>query len=251
MNYKLIHDSIIQNAQNRVKLEGYTEVHHIIPKSFGGHKTDPANLVILTGREHFVIHQLLAKMHPETGMIHAAYKMACSFRKTKKVKITSHVYETLRHTHSEKASKNKPAHRKASEKLKGRKQTPEHILARTQSRKNNGKSWISEETAEKMSKALTGKKQKTVRKGEDRTEKQKLASIKSAETRRGRKMLPEQVAKSAASRRGKKRNVVLSEARREQLRIEKSKLLECPHCSKVGALMIMKRWHFDNCKLKT
>lgn len=250
MNYKLIHDSIIQNAQKRVKPEGYTEVHHIIPKSFGGHKTDPANLVILTGREHFVIHQLLAKMHPQSGMIHAAYKMACSFRKTKKVKITSHVYETLRKAHAININ-NPETNLKKSKALKGRKQTPEHIFARTQSRKNNGKSWISEETAEKMSKALTGKKQKTVRKGEDRTEKQKLASIKSAETRRGRKMLPEQVAKSAASRRGKKRNVVLSEARREQLRIEKSKLLECPHCSKVGALMIMKRWHFDNCKLKT
>ena len=28
------------------------------------------------------------------------------------------------------------------------------------------------------------------------------------------------------------------------------KKVECPHCSKIGADNVMKRWHFDNCKLK-
>ena len=27
-------------------------------------------------------------------------------------------------------------------------------------------------------------------------------------------------------------------------------LVSCPHCMKVGKVIIMKRWHFDNCKLK-
>lgn len=26
--------------------------------------------------------------------------------------------------------------------------------------------------------------------------------------------------------------------------------IKCPHCSKTGQLVAMKRWHFDNCKLK-
>jgi hypothetical protein len=25
---------------------------------------------------------------------------------------------------------------------------------------------------------------------------------------------------------------------------------ECPHCSKIGGIAVMTRWHFDNCKYK-
>lgn len=39
----------------------YTEKHHIIPKSLGG-SNDSDNLVVLTGREHYVAHRLLCKM---------------------------------------------------------------------------------------------------------------------------------------------------------------------------------------------
>jgi len=54
MDYKKIHDNIIDMARNR-KLEGYTEKHHIIPKCMNG-TNDPNNLVKLTAREHFLIH---------------------------------------------------------------------------------------------------------------------------------------------------------------------------------------------------
>lgn len=27
--------------------------------------------------------------------------------------------------------------------------------------------------------------------------------------------------------------------------------IECPHCSKTGSITTMKRWHYDNCKLRT
>lgn len=55
--YKLWHDKIIAKAKNRT-LEGYKEVHHIIPKSCGG-SNDKSNLVALTAREHYIIHMLL------------------------------------------------------------------------------------------------------------------------------------------------------------------------------------------------
>lgn len=62
MNYHNTYNSIIEN---RVKnpVNGYTECHHILPKSLGGtdHKT---NLVHLTAREHFICHLLLTKMYP-------------------------------------------------------------------------------------------------------------------------------------------------------------------------------------------
>ena len=66
MNYKNIYSSLIEKAKQRVSLEGYFEKHHIIPKSLGGHKTDPSNLVALTAREHFIAHMLLAKTHGGT-----------------------------------------------------------------------------------------------------------------------------------------------------------------------------------------
>ena len=55
--YKLWHDKIIAKAKNRT-LEGYKEVHHIIPKSCGG-SNDKDNLIALTAREHYIIHMLL------------------------------------------------------------------------------------------------------------------------------------------------------------------------------------------------
>jgi len=54
MDYKKIHDNIIDRAKNRV-LEGYVETHHIIPKCMNG-TNEPNNLVKLTAREHFLIH---------------------------------------------------------------------------------------------------------------------------------------------------------------------------------------------------
>ena len=53
--------SIIKRAQARTGIVGYSEKHHIIPKSLGGsNKKD--NLVKLTAREHFICHLLLPKM---------------------------------------------------------------------------------------------------------------------------------------------------------------------------------------------
>jgi hypothetical protein len=54
--------------------EGYTEVHHIIPKAFGG-SNDKDNLVRFSAREHFICHWLLTKM--TTGS--DRNKMLCAF----------------------------------------------------------------------------------------------------------------------------------------------------------------------------
>ena len=52
--------SIVNSAMLRDNM-GYTERHHIIPKSLGG-PDDLSNLIRLTAREHFICHQLLTKM---------------------------------------------------------------------------------------------------------------------------------------------------------------------------------------------
>lgn len=40
---------------------GYTEKHHVIPKAFGG-SNEKSNIVVLTGREHYICHRLLVRM---------------------------------------------------------------------------------------------------------------------------------------------------------------------------------------------
>lgn len=52
--------SIIENRLNNPLL-GYTENHHIYPKSLGG-SDDKSNKVQLSAREHWVCHQLLTRM---------------------------------------------------------------------------------------------------------------------------------------------------------------------------------------------
>ena len=58
--YAIWYDKIISNAISRT-VHGYTEKHHIIPKSLGG-TNDKSNIVRLTAREHYICHLLLTKM---------------------------------------------------------------------------------------------------------------------------------------------------------------------------------------------
>lgn len=59
--YTKWYNSIISNAQARTSIAGYTEKHHIIPKSLGG-TNNKNNLVTLTAKEHFICHRILTKM---------------------------------------------------------------------------------------------------------------------------------------------------------------------------------------------
>lgn len=72
--YTTVYYDIINNAKSRI-VEGYTEKHHIIPKSLGGDNSSN-NLVSLTAREHFICHWLLTKMtsKPNAKLLHA-YRM--------------------------------------------------------------------------------------------------------------------------------------------------------------------------------
>jgi len=78
MNYKKIHDFIIDRAKNRT-ISGYTENHHIIPKCLGGNNKKE-NLVRLTAKEHWVIHQILCVIYPKNYSLLKA--LECMMRKS-------------------------------------------------------------------------------------------------------------------------------------------------------------------------
>ena len=66
MNWQKIHNQIIERAlrENRKKGNGmYYERHHIIPRCLGGTNNNE-NLVLLTAREHFIIHMILIELYP-------------------------------------------------------------------------------------------------------------------------------------------------------------------------------------------
>ena len=75
MNYARTYYRIIEHRLNN-PYPGYTEKHHIIPRSLGG-SDSVDNLVKLTAREHFLCHWLLVKMYKENKTSY--YKMLKAF----------------------------------------------------------------------------------------------------------------------------------------------------------------------------
>lgn len=70
------HYAHLVNRANHRELDGYVEVHHIIPRCMGGDDSGE-NLVSLTAKEHYVAHQLLVKIHPShQGLIFATHAMS-------------------------------------------------------------------------------------------------------------------------------------------------------------------------------
>jgi hypothetical protein len=81
MFYKNLHDNILTKIklENRIKSKDiYYENHHIIPKHMGGNN-EPDNLILLTFREHIIIHFLLWKIHNRIGD-----KLMCLMRSNQK-----------------------------------------------------------------------------------------------------------------------------------------------------------------------
>lgn len=78
MNYQRIYDEIINNAKrrgsDRRKLNYYTERHHIIPKCLGG-SNNKENIVLLTGREHYLCHKILFKLNISNHKLGCAWVM--------------------------------------------------------------------------------------------------------------------------------------------------------------------------------
>lgn len=113
MNYQNIYKSLITKRQKN-PASGYTERHHTLPKSMGG-SDDTSNLVVLTGREHWVAHLLLYKIHKNRQMVFACHMMAmrCEERGIPFIK-SSRMYQKVRIEHAKMMSKIKKIAQKGS-----------------------------------------------------------------------------------------------------------------------------------------
>jgi len=107
--YSIIKKAVIQERKRLSRESGkyiYYEKHHILPKCLDG-SNEAINLVLLTGKEHFICHLLLPKMVNNLGekakLINALIKMVFAKSKGQK-RYTSKSYELIRKMIAEKNS---------------------------------------------------------------------------------------------------------------------------------------------------
>jgi len=80
MDYQRIYDQVVDQArqeERKKSKEIYYEKHHIIPKCLGG-SNEEVNLVLLTGREHFLLHWMLVRIHPKNSKLAFAFWAMCN-----------------------------------------------------------------------------------------------------------------------------------------------------------------------------
>ena len=130
MDYLKHYDLLISRARLRSKPDGYVEQHHINPKCLGG-GDESENLVFLTAKEHFVAHQLLAKVYGGK-LVYAATLM--SRNKT----YCSRQYAWLKIRMSKELSSDTERAAKISASLKGKSKSKEHTTNWLEARHKNG-----------------------------------------------------------------------------------------------------------------
>ena len=106
MDHKKHYNNLISSRLNliRCKSKSTYHIHHIIPKSMGG-SNDESNLILLTPKEHFTAHHLLAHMFPEK-MSFAFNRMAYGTNITP----TSRQYQSAAEMISKQMMANNPMH---------------------------------------------------------------------------------------------------------------------------------------------
>ena len=263
--YTTIYYSIINNAhqQNRKKLKRshsnyiYYEKHHIIPKSLNGSNLKD-NLVLLIAREHFICHWLLIKMtdgQAKHKMIYALNGMHrdSSNQLRYNTKITARVYASLRgKLVVSDTTRAKMKGRVVSSETRAKLSVVNQgkIVSETTREKLRGRTH-SDETKAKMSAAHKG------RTHSDETKANMRQRTHSDETKakignahRGKVISIEQREKLRIANTGRILSYTVDAETRNNARKRFNIIIQCPYCNKEGGNVVMKRWHFDNCKLK-
>ena len=242
--YTQWYNAITERASNRI-LDGYTEKHHVVPRSLGGNN-DLTNLVNLTAREHFICHWLLTKMHTgeaKAKMVYAlnGMKRSNEFAQRYETAITSRVYENLKKEFSKVHSatmKGRPAHNKgipASEEQKrknresalGKKHTDSakaKIAAASLGRVHTTK------TKEKIAAALKGKPKGPM------SEEEKLKRSLAAKGKPKPKGM------------GAKLSATVAAQKAAGTHYTQQPKLTCPHCGIQASKARYNAYHGDKCK---
>lgn len=203
MDYQTIYNNLILKRQQE-PATGYTENHHIVMKSMGG-LDNPSNLVRLSGREHWIAHLLLWKIHRNRKTAFACTMMARKGKASGRTEIhNSRMYEAIKKEIRLKGVSNETK-RKISSSLKNNTpwnkgvKTPQEVkekISKAMQGKNKGRI-ASLETRINLSVAMKGKG-----KGMPKSEEWKM---KVSKKMKGRKLSEETKIKMSKAKTGKKR----------------------------------------------
>jgi len=247
MDYKKVYDQIIERARQRESIEGYSEIHHIVPESEGG-SNDPINLVRLTAREHFICHWLLFRQDQESYTRAEAFRMMCdvdpSSDKQRYVP-SSRVVAEARKAAAE--LKSKLYKQKCWVKKDGEQKfifidVLQLYLSQGWERGKNYRP--TEETKEKIRQTRLN----APKPGKEFSDKMsKIVKKRYQEHPESWKRSKQTVKKLSNIAKNKWKD---PEFRRKFRETREKTKVTCPHCGKIGNNTIMQRWHFDRCKKK-
>ena len=200
MNYIKIHDQIIKSARENPPT-GRHEIHHIIPRSMGG-SDDMDNLIALTYRQHYIIHWLLIKIHPNNPLLWYAFHMM-NHQSSYSNRPEEEIQKRLR-SNAYKINKERLAEA-LSDRMKGLAKTEEH---KEQMSKGAVERWQRPGEREKQAARFignkSGEKNKGKKRGPEIVEKQRIALLEWYKThpsaQKGIKKSPEIGAKISASK---------------------------------------------------
>ena len=167
MNYQKIYDQLIDRASRELRKKGcniYFESHHIVPKCIGG-TNEKSNLVLLTGREHFIAHKLLCEIYPDNDKLKFAVWLfvnkAQSNGQVRVYNISSYEYERLKIEISKQSSKQN----------KGRKYSDDVKRKMSELKTGKCRSPRTEEHRRKLSESCKGNQSRLGTKHSDETKK--------------------------------------------------------------------------------
>ena len=160
MNYLKVYCNLIRKAETRTPPEGYTEKHHIFPKSIFGNR---GRVVVLTAREHYIAHSLLERICIKRYGLkdQRTIKMITAFwcmnnQNTKNEYFNSYLYETLRERYIETVI-GKTLSPETKEKIsKANRGKNNRMYGRTGTKNPNYGKFHSQQSKNKISKALKG-----------------------------------------------------------------------------------------------
>jgi len=189
--YHKWYNNLIKKAEERQMIEGYKEKHHIKPKCMKGENI-LRNRIDLTGREHFVAHQILVKMFPKNkGLIYALYCM-CHWKNDSMIR-NNRKYEWVRKKFCMMLSKNRKGSKHPFYGRKHTKETKERISNALKNRV------LSEETLKRMSESHIGEKHNFYGKRHSKETIRKMSLVK-----KGKKLSKETKEKISKAHKGKK-----------------------------------------------
>jgi len=245
--YTLWYNEITKRAQTRV-IDGYTEKHHIQPRSLGG-SNDKDNLVDLTAREHFICHWLLTKIYTgeaKSKMIYAlnGMKRSNTFAQRYETKITARVYENLKKEFS-------IIH---SATMKGREPWNRGIPITEEQREKNRIA----ATGKKFSQEVIEKRSAKIR-GQKRSEETKLKMSLAAKGKLKGPMSEENKLKISQSTKGKakpegmgaKLSATVAAQKAAGTHYTQQPKQICPHCGIQASKARYNGFHGDKCKFKS